>query len=87
MTLASAETVAPSSRTRGTGVMSLRVEDAVLVLKEHRADLRRRLDDLEAGLLTLAETRLWAAPVDITNFSISDLRRKIAEIDDILSRA
>jgi hypothetical protein len=74
------------SQTRGSDMMALLAEDAFLVLKEHRADLQRRLDDLESGVLRVAETRLWAAPVDITRLSISEIRRKIAEIDDILSR-
>jgi len=65
-------------QTRGPDVMALLVKEAFLVLKEHRADLQRRLEDLESGVLRVAETRLWAAPVDI--------RRKIAEIDDILMR-
>jgi hypothetical protein len=78
--------VGRSSQPSEKEMMPLLVEDAFLVLQQHRADLQRRLGDLESGVLRIAETRLWAAPVDMTNLSISEIRRKIAEIDGILSR-
>jgi peptidoglycan hydrolase CwlO-like protein len=56
-------------------------------LERDKADLQRKLAQLETGQLTTGEKRGLNSPmIDTTAEEIEDARRKIAELEAILAR-